>query len=234
MKKIRLFISVIGLLLSLGLSVSASALESQVKFVGGAEKFVFLPGTDWSETDLFDGFKNAMPGDNLTEEIIVKNETNEYDYVKIYMRFLEHDESSNPLSTDVAESETIASMSEFLEQLTMQIYKGDELIYQSSPDKPDGLSEYVPLGQFAQGDNVKLRIELGVPIELDNRFSHRSGEVDLVFMAEGYGDSPRSADTGQNTRDTSGVVAVVSGVAIVLIVVALGYGARLVFVRARR
>ena len=67
------------LLLSLILVAPASALRSSVYFLGQAEKFVFHPGSDWSDTDLFDGFKNAMPGDKLTESISVRNAAGDCD-----------------------------------------------------------------------------------------------------------------------------------------------------------
>ena len=122
---------------------NVSALNSAVYFEGGADNFVFYPGTSWSEVDLFDGFKNVMPGDKLTETIKVRNTAPEYDYVKIYLRADPHDESANPLSDSVADKETVATMSDFLSQLSMRVYNGGQLIYNATPDKLDGLKEKV-------------------------------------------------------------------------------------------
>ena len=74
------------LLLSLVLATPVSALRSAVYFEGGADNFVFYPGSEWSDSDIFGSLKDAMPGDTLTEEFKVRNTAPEYDYVKLYIR----------------------------------------------------------------------------------------------------------------------------------------------------
>ena len=167
---------------------NVGALNSAVYFEGGADNFVFYPGSEWSESDLFDGFKNAMPGDKLTETIKVRNTAPEYDYVKIYLRAEVHDESSNPLSDEVSDKETVATMSDFLAQLSMRVYNGGNLIYNASPDQLDGLKNNVLLGEFVNGASTSLKVELAVPKTLGNEYMHRAGEVDWIFTAEGYKD----------------------------------------------
>ena len=188
---------------------NASALNSAVYFEGRADNFVFYPGSEWNETDLFDGFKSAMPGDKLTETVKVRNTAPEYDYVKIYLRAEAHDESANPLSNPVAETETVATMSDFLAQLTMRIYNGGELVYNATPDQTDGLSSNVLLGEFVEGAGATLTIELEVPKTLGNEYMHRSGEVDWIFTAEGYVDDKpcncpscccQNCESGSNTQ----------------------------------
>ncbi|MCR5572540.1 MAG: hypothetical protein K6F57_02080 [Candidatus Saccharibacteria bacterium] len=168
---------------------NASALNSAVYFEGGADNFVFYPGTSWSDVDLFDGFKNVMPGDKLTETVKVRNTAPEYDYVKIYLRADSHDESANPLSDSVADKETVATMSDFLSQLSMRVYNGGQLIYNATPDKLDGLKENVLLGEFVNGASTTLTVELTVPKTLGNKYAHRAGEVDWIFTAEGFKDN---------------------------------------------
>ena len=70
MKKI---ISVCLALLLVLSCVSAQA-AAQVNYEGGAEKFVFLPGSTYSDSDLFESFKQVMPGDVLTQRINVRKE----------------------------------------------------------------------------------------------------------------------------------------------------------------
>ncbi len=164
-----------------------NALKSAVYFEGGAENFVFYPGTSWSETDLFDDFKDVMPGDTLTEEIRVRNAAPEFDYVKIYLRAEAHSEE-NELSESIAKREDVSSMQDFLSQLKMQVYNGADLIYSDSPDKTGALNSGVLLGEFYDGNETKLTIKLSVPAELDNKYMHRAGEVDWIFTAEAYKD----------------------------------------------
>ena len=138
--------------------------------------------------DLFDGFKNVMPGDKLTETIKVRNTAPEYDYVKIYLRAEAHDESNNPLSDSVAHEETVVTMSDFLSQLSMRVYNGGDLIYNASPNQLDGLKNNVLLGEFVNGASTTLKVELNIPKTLGNEYMHRAGEVDWIFTAEGYKD----------------------------------------------
>ena len=76
-------------------------------------------------------------------------------------------------------------MEDFLSQLTMRIYNGEELIYESSPDEAGALADNVFIGALNPGETSQLRVELDVPAELDNRYANRVGEVDWVFLAEG-------------------------------------------------
>lgn len=185
MKKILKTISALALVLVLLLGMSATAFaESKVTYEGGAEKFVFLPGSEYSETDLFENFKGVMPGDVITQEITVQNNYTKAEKVKIYLRAVVHDEQGNPLSEEVARTEDMVSMQDFLSQLTMTVKQGDKVLFSASPDELDGLKENVLLGAFPGKSYTKLVVELSVPIELGNEYANRVGEVDWVFTAE--------------------------------------------------
>ena len=182
LKSLSSILLTIALILSL--SVTAFAADSTVTFKGAQEGFEFQPGSEYTATDLFDNFKNVMPGDQLTETIQIKNDATDCDYIKLYMRAVVHDENDNPLSEKVAETETVATMQDFLSQLTMRIYNGDELIYNASPDEAGALANNVLLGTLSKGESLNLRVELDVPIELGDEYANRVGEVDWVFLAE--------------------------------------------------
>lgn len=187
MKKVFKKVSsvLIGAALSVGVLVMAAfAAESSIAYEGGAEKFVFLPGSEYTDTDLFQNFKGVMPGDSIEQKITVQNDYKGCDYVKIYMRAVTHDEVENPLSPEVAREETVATMTDFLGQLSMTIYNGEKKIYEASPDELDGLKDNVLLGSFDYGESVELTVKLDVPIELGNKYAYRVGEVDWVFVAE--------------------------------------------------
>lgn len=185
MKKTLKTISALALVLVLLLGMSATAFaESKVTYEGGAEKFVFLPGSEYTETDLFENFKGVMPGDVITQEITVQNNYTKAEKVKIYLRAVVHDEQGNPLSEEVARTEDLVSMQDFLSQLTMTVKQGDKVLFSASPDELDGLKENVLLGAFPGKSYTKLVVELSVPIELGNEYANRVGEVDWVFTAE--------------------------------------------------
>ncbi len=190
----------LALALVLGLSATAFAAQSTVTFRGLEEGFAFQPGSEYTASDLFGAFKDVMPGDTLSQTIELRNEATDCDYVNIYLRAQVHDEQGNPLSyserfenadgkdqagVDGERDETVATMQDFLAQLTMRIYNGTELIYESSPDQAGALADNVLLGALAPGASLALRVELDVPPELDNRYANRVGEVDWVFLAEG-------------------------------------------------
>ena len=126
-----------------------------------------------------------MPGDSLTEEINIRNASNDCDYVKIYLKAAKH-ENSSEVQAPVLEKENISTMEDFLSQLSMKVTNNGEVIYEASPDQLDGLSDYVLLGKYNPGDSSTLNITLNIPIELGNKYMHRVGEVDWVFMAECY------------------------------------------------
>ena len=130
-----------------------------------------------------------MPGDTVTETITFTNSATDCDFVNLYMRAEAHDETANPLSSKVAEKETVATMTEFLSRLSMKIWNGTELIYDSSPDEPDGLKSNQFLGTFRTGETATLKVELTVPIDLDNEYANRLGEVDWIFHVEAYNES---------------------------------------------
>lgn len=185
MKKTLKTISALAfvLLLLLGMGATAFA-ESKVTYEGGAEKFVFLPGSEYSETDLFENFKGVMPGDVITQEITVQNNYTKAEKIKIYLRAVVHDEQGNPLSEEVARTEDLVSMQDFLSQLTMTVKQGDKVLFSASPDELDGLKENVLLGTFPGRSKTILTVELSVPIELGNEYANRVGEVDWIFTAE--------------------------------------------------
>ena len=195
----HVFLLLLVLTMFLRLSVIVFAMDSSVIFKSAQEGFGFQPGSEYTVSDLFDDFKDVMPGDKLTENIQVKNEASDCDYIKLYIRAVVHDENGNPLTySEVFENtdgkdqanvagqrdETVAVMQDFLSQLTMCIYSGDELIYNSSPDNEGTLVNNVLLGTLKKGESLNLKVELDVPIELGNEYANRLGEVDWVFLAE--------------------------------------------------
>lgn len=170
--------------LAMGCATVAFAADSSVTFKDHNEAFVFMNGTEWHATDLFDNFKGVMPGDNLRQLVTVTNEDPDGRTVKIYMRAEAHDEEGNPLATAVANEETIEQMQDFLAQMHMTVTCEGSVIFDAQPHLEDGLSEYVLLGEFATGESKTLEVVLNVPLEMGNDYANREGEVDWVFYVE--------------------------------------------------
>ena len=183
---------VLMLLAVLSMSVTAFATSPSITFKGHSEGFDFQPGSDYTETDLFGNFKNVMPGDTVEETITFTNSATDCDFVNLYMRAEAHDETENPISSKFAEKETVATMTDFLSKLSMKVWNGTELIYEASPDKPDDLQSNTLLGTFRKGETGKLKVQLSVPIDLDNKYANRVGEVDWIFHVEAYNESQLS------------------------------------------
>ena len=199
------------LVLLLGIGAPAYALDGNVTYEGGAEKFVFTPGSYYTDTDLFDGFKNVMPGDELVQIIEVKNGFFGTGSVNIYLRAVAHDEVDNPLTysesfEDLAgkdqagipgqRDETVESMTKFLNQLEMKVYKQDgTCIFSGSP--ADGWEKNILLANVPRGKSITLTVVLGVPTTMGNDFANRVGEVDWVFTAEELDPqgNPKTGDT---------------------------------------
>ncbi len=180
---------VLMLLMVMSLASTAFAASPTITFEGFSKGFDFQPGSEYTQTDLFGSFKNVMPGDTVTETITFTNSAADCDFVNLYMRAEAHDETANPLSSKVAEKETVVTMTEFLSKLSMKVWNGTELIYDATPDQLDGLKNNVFLGAYRSGEKATLKVELNVPIELGNEYANRVGEVDWIFHVEAYNES---------------------------------------------
>ncbi len=195
----RIFSLLMVLSLVFSMALTAQAAPSGVSFENG-ELIVFTPGSAYTDTDLFDDFKNVMPGDVRTEEITIQNNSDDCDYIRVYLRAVPHDETGNPISPNVlaeltaddrrGERPELDYMLDFLAQMHMTVSNGEVEIYNESPDQLDGLAENVFLGELRKGESLELDVTLNVPIEMGNEYAGRIGEVDWMFTVEGFDDEP--------------------------------------------
>ena len=216
MKKLLSLVMIAAALAAL--TVPALAADSVVRREGTSGLVIETVGSGYTDTDLFGSFKNVMPGDELTEDITVKNSVNGFDYVKLYIRAVPHDEQGNLLTYDEEfentdgkdkqniegmRDETVATMADFLAQLSMDVYLVNadgtkQSIFSASPDKSAQLTDSVLLGTFAKGESAKIQAVLHVPAEqLGNEYANRVGEVDWLFTVEGFNNEKPLIPTGQ-------------------------------------
>ena len=122
----KISIIVLALMLMLCTAVAAFADDGTVVYNGGGS-FEFGPGSDMSATQLFPDMEGVMPGDVITQKITVTNNSAASDYIKIYLRAEAHG-ASNPLETEVKNTETVETMTEFLKQLRLKVTNGSSVI----------------------------------------------------------------------------------------------------------
>ena len=187
-------------LLTVAAAFTVFAADSTVTYKGHKNLFEFAPGSSYIGSDLFDNFKNVMPGDVRAEKVTIVNESSYSDYIKVWMRALLHDTENNPISPAVLEALTederrgtvseLEYMHGFLEQLTLTVWNGEKkdenIIYQGTPDSLEkGFEEgNVYLGSIGYKQSLVLNVELAVDIEMGNEYAGRIGEVDWVFVIE--------------------------------------------------
>ena len=170
MKKATICLALLLVACLLGGSALAAA---SVSYEGGAEKFVFLPGSD-----LFESFKNVLPGDELTQTITVRNDKDMQ--VRIYLR---------------AEPVNQAS-EEFLSQLTLTVTCKDKEIFDAAASKTAQLTRATLLGTFRKNGSTDLTVTLSVPADMGNEYMNAIGFVPWTFIAEEIPDdeTPHTGD----------------------------------------
>ena len=169
---------ILSLLVAMLLVCSAAYAASSVTYEGGAEKFVFLPGSEYSDSDLFENFKGVMPGDILTQRIAVRNASDSQ--VRLYMR------------VDPVEEK----YRDFLSRMNLQVSCKDEEIFDAAASETAQLTENTLLGTFKRAGSTELVVTLTVPVDLGNEFMGTMGVVPWTFLVEEIpdDDTPHTGD----------------------------------------
>ena len=138
MKRVLTLLVVTVLLLSMAVTASAAG---SVTYDGDANEFIFAPGTADSPTSLFENFQNVMPGDVLTEQVQIKNDTSNEVKIKVYLRSLGAQEGTD----------------EFLSQLKLTVEQnGDSVLFAAPADETAQLTDWVYLGTVYSGGEITL------------------------------------------------------------------------------
>ena len=197
MKKITKVI--FALIMMMTVTFTATAAEGNVIYSGDAGQFIFAPGGEHSLTDLFPEFKDVMPGDTLTQKIVVKN--NAKKSVKISMRALGAHEDSK----------------DFLSKLNLYVEKvTDTPLFEAPADQTAQLTEWRQVGVLAAGGEAELQVGLQVPTSLDNNYKTLVGYLDWEFMVEEIDDG--STQTGDTVKGWLWIAGIGGSVALITII----------------
>jgi hypothetical protein len=151
-------------------TLPAAAADAQVTYEGGAQNFIFAPGSSLSPTDLFVNYKNVQPGDTLSQTVHAKNTLSGSTTVRLYLR------ASIPGQSEQSTA--------FLKQMKLTVKQGSTTLSAGSADESAGLTGNRYLGSFASGASTDLTVELSVPLSMDNSCRDAIGKIDWIFTAE--------------------------------------------------
>ena len=160
----------------------AYAAKPTVRYDSGDKAFTFI-NTDG--TDLFSEFKDLMPGDIRTQELVLEAQNISAD-TSLFLR---------------AHAQCSESDREMLSAITLRILDDhDNPISEGSAGEANQLSENIKIGEFTKSGKVELKAELIVPTSVGNELADASKHIVWIFTVQENGEDvsvkpPQTGDT---------------------------------------
>lgn len=200
----KIISSLLALMLVFSLSMTAFAAGGTVTYDGKAQEFIFTPGSSHSVTDLFTEFKDVMPGDYLSDSIVINNTRLFSKHIKVYMR-----------------AKGAVENADFLNQMNLTVTRsgGNPVFFDAPADQKAQLTNWVYLGTVYSRGKITLDLELEVPITMGNDYQEKIGELEWEFKVEEIPHDPDSPKTGDYILTVVAVMAVAAAGLVVLLVV---------------
>ena len=186
-------------------SFTNSTDDSNVTFQYGTDEFVVLP----EDKDLFQNFKDVMPGDSRDQTLTIKNENQNEVGIWVYALpaditdFSDVDgstaEHQKVLSDDLVDKLTIT----ITKQSTGEVLYDGKLVGKDDPYNMQSPENALYLGQYSQGESEDLLLTLHVPAELDNYYDDAIAKIEWIFVCS-Y-DVPDESSAPESSEPESSV-----------------------------
>jgi hypothetical protein len=179
-KKIGLIVCCVVFLFS-GMEITlAFSSAPTVRYDGKEKKFEIL---NTRGTDLFQDFKAVVPGDTITQSILLQfdNISRETD---LYLRAESTDNAAIP------------------EDIKLKFYVTEKLISESNLNTQGALKENTLLYKFTQSENVEVKVVLEVPTGIGNEISDMRKDIQWIFTIQEDDSVKEEPETDEPAPDT--------------------------------
>lgn len=136
-----------------------------------------------AEPDLFNEFKNMMPGDKVTQKILVGTKNIGSDTVKMYLRVEPVQGDSDDIKAANADYQKLLN-EVGKEWVTLTVKQDGKELAESGQIARGDLKNGVLLGTFTGNKTSELEVTLDIDINAGNELQGLTAAVDWVFTAE--------------------------------------------------